>query len=211
MHQLTRPSSPGCLRRYRYGRNTWCDVSPDEKTEIWRSLDLMQGYRCAYCEASLKMKSGQPEGHIEHFRQRKHHPQGTFDWQNLFGSCNRQESCGKHKDRQCYDHLDLIKMDEEDPEAYLRFLPEGSVEPADHLTPEAHRRATETIRVFNLNGPLREIRANHLIGYRQTAEELLAFAAEFEESEWRALLEEELRAIKGQPFETAIRHVLQVP
>ncbi|NEX17772.1 MAG: TIGR02646 family protein [Halochromatium sp.] len=104
MHQLTRPSAPGCLRRYRYGRNTWCDVSPDEKTEIWRSLDLMQDYRCAYCEASLKTKSGQPEGHIEHFRQRKHHPQGTFDWQNLFGSCNRQESCGKHKDRQCYDH-----------------------------------------------------------------------------------------------------------
>ena len=34
-------------------------------------------------------------------------------------------------------------------------------------------------------------------------------ALEFEESEWLPFLEEELQAIAGQPFETAIRHVLQ--
>ena len=35
------------------------------------------------------------------------------------------------------------------------------------------------------------------------------FAEEFDEDEWRPLLDAELEAIAGAPFETAIRHVLQ--
>ena len=71
------------------------------------------------------------------------------------------------------------------------------------------RKANETIRIFNLNGSLRQIRETHVIGYLQTAKEIAEMALEFEESEWLPFLEEELQAIAGQPFETAIRHVLQ--
>ena len=94
MHQLNRPPAPACLSRYRHGRDTWGAVGPAEKTEIWASLNEMQMSRCAYCEGAF------PDNpHIVHFRQRSRYVEGTFDWQNLFGSCNKQDSCGKHKDQ----------------------------------------------------------------------------------------------------------------
>ena len=116
-----------------------------------------------------------------------------------------------HKDRQTYDHSVLIKVDDEDPEHFFHYLADGLVLPADHLSPAERLRAEETIRVFNLNGPLRQTRKSHLMGYVQTAEEIVSLAMEFEDSDWRPLLDEELSAISGKPFETAIRHVLQIP
>jgi uncharacterized protein (TIGR02646 family) len=210
MHQLIRPAAPLCLHHYRHGQNNWRDVKSDEKTEIWARLNAMQGNRCAYCECAIRTGPDNHHAHIEHFRQRSRHPQGTFEWYNLFGSCNHPESCGTHKDKQIYHHRDLIKADQENPEHYLRFLPDGQVVPANNLDPKEVQRANETIRVFNLNGSLRQIRENHVMGYLNTAEELLGLSEVFEEEEWRPFLEQELRAISGQPFETAIRHVLQI-
>ena len=210
MHQLNRPPAPLCLNRYRHGQNNWGDVKSNEKTEIWAGLNEMQSNRCAYCECAIRTGRDNHHAHIEHFRQRSCHPQGTFDWYNLFGSCNRADSCGKHKDKQTYNHYDLIKVDQENPEHYFRFEPDGQVVPADNLEPHEIQRAKATIRVFNLNGSLRQIRKTYVKGYQQTAEELLGFAEIFDEEDWRPLLEQELQAIAGQPFETAIRHVLQI-
>ena len=143
------------------------------------------------------------------FRQRSRYPQGTFAWNNLFGSCNRDDSCGRHKD-QCgsYQHQDLIKPDAEDPEHFLVFLPDGSVHPRATLTPDEKRRAEETIRILNLNGVLRQIRQTEVIGYIQTAEEFAAMAQNFPEEDWLPLLQEELSNIANLPYATAIRHVL---
>jgi len=127
----------------------------------------------------------------------------------LFGSCNRSDSCGKYKDRLPeYNHTDLIKVDEDDPEEYLEFLPDGNVVPAKDLNPQQKHRAKETIRIFNLNGSLRQIRKTAVIGYLQTAEELASYAVEFDEADWSPLLKEELEQIKNLPFTTAIKHVL---
>lgn len=183
---------------------------PADKTEIWASLNLMQLNRCAYCECQIHTGPNSHHAHVEHFRQRSRYPQGTFDWNNLFGSCNRSDSCGKHKDSQAYQPQVLIKADQENPEYFLRFLSDGQVTPADSLTTQERHRAEETIRIFNLNGSLRQIRETYVVGYQQTAEEFLTLANEFDEDEWRPLLEQELKAIAGQPFETAIRHVLQI-
>ena len=210
MHQLDRPPAPDCLSNYQHGRDNWGRVTPADKTKIWASLNVMQGNRCAYCECHIRTEPDSHHAHIEHFRQRSRHPQGTFDWNNLFGSCNRPDSCGKHKDGQAYQPQDLIKADQENPEYYLRFLPDGQVAPADNLTEQERHRAKETIRIFNLNGSLRQIRETYVMGYRDTAEEFLALADEFDEDDWRPLLEQELKALAGQPFETAIRHVLQI-
>lgn len=210
MHHLNRPPAPRCLIRYRHGQNNWGDVRNEDKAEIWAGLNEMQGNRCAYCECEIRTGPHNHHAHIEHFRQRNRHPQGTFEWYNLFGSCNRAESCGKHKDKQAYNHQDLIKADTENPEHYLRFLPDGQVVPADNLEPQEIKRAEETIRVFNLNGSLRQIRETYVKGYQQTAKELLNLAEVFDEEDWRPLLEQELTAIAGQPFETAIRHILKI-
>ena len=100
MYLLKRPDIPTCLHEYGYGRNTWADVIPEHKEKIWLQLDVMQKYRSAYCEAELNTKQRSRKAHIEHFRQRSRYRKGIFEWSNLFGSCNRQESCGKFKDKQ---------------------------------------------------------------------------------------------------------------
>ncbi len=211
MHKLVRPIPPLCLSQYQYGRDNWSNVLPEHKSEIWLKLDEMQKHRCAYCEAAIQTERENSNSHIEHFRQRKPScfPQGTFLWSNLFGSCNRQDSCGKHKDHlPPYNHQDLIKMDVEDPEHFLEFLVDGNVVPAKGLNQNEKHRAEETIRIFNLNGALRQIRETAVKGYMQTAEEFATYAEEFDEAEWLPLLQAELEQIKSLPFATAIKHAL---
>jgi len=209
MHKLNRPIPPDCLNQYQHGRHNWSNVTPEHKSEIWLKLDEMQQHRCAYCEIVIKTAREDCNSHIEHFRQCNRYPQGTFEWTNLFGSCNRQDSCGKYKDRlPVYNFHYLIKMDDEDPETFLVFLPDGNVAPIEGLTDNNKKRAEETIRIFNLNGSLRQIRETAIKGYIQTAEELVALAAEFDEEDWLPLLQDELEEIKDLPFTTAIKHIL---
>ena len=215
MHKLTRPIPPACLSRYDYRTQKWGEVTETDKGEIWLKLDEMQGKRCAYCEAAIVTTKVGSTSHIEHFEQRKPtaSPEKTYLWSNLFGSCNRSNSCGKHKDNQTYRPADLIKPDIDDPDNFLVFVDDGTVQPKVGLTPAEKNRAVETIRIFNLNGSLAAIRERELKGYIQTAEslaELLKLAAEFEDGlqEYQTELDNELAAIQGLPFETAIRHIL---
>lgn len=173
--------------------------------EIWTGLDAMQHGRCAYCEAALSAENR----HIEHFRQRHYYPQGTFDWHNLFGSCSRRDSCGKHKDRVgAYPHQNLIKPDVEDPEHFLLFIPIGSVHARANLSAAERLRAEETIRILHLNGPLQAIRREVLRHYVETAEILAEVALQEGEEAARLLLQEELDAVEQLPHVTAIRHLL---
>ncbi len=208
MHKLTRPAAPSCLRKYSYKKHQWKDVNSEDKSEIWYQLDQMQSKRCAYCESAIVTTQKGSTSHIEHFQQRARARKETFTWDNFFGSCNRQDSCGKHKDEQQYQPADLIKPDIEDPEQLLVFAPDGSVHPKADLSDADKHRADETIRIFNLNGSLQEIRKFEVIGYVQTAEYIAEIAAEYGPEEWQPLLQEELEKIQDLPFETAIRHIL---
>ena len=212
MHKLQRSTAPACLKGYKHGRDKWDQVSAQDKNEIWLKIDEMQKNLCAYCECKICTAPGKRNAHLEHFRQRRSdcYPEGTFLWSNLFASCNRENSCGKHKDKQLpYVYQNLIKADQDDPEDYLSFLPDGSVVPVGKLNSHQRKRAEETIRIFNLNGPLRQIRKSQISGYIQTAEELAAYAAEYDEAEWLPIFRDEMEKIKGLPFATAIRHTIQ--
>ncbi|GHU08745.1 hypothetical protein AGMMS50225_07950 [Betaproteobacteria bacterium] len=209
MHKLERGDAPTCLRHYQHGRDGWSQVSPADKTAIWRELDDMQGARCAYCEADI---SNPDNKHIEHFQQRRRFPQGTFDWNNLFGSCSREDSCGKHKDRcGAYTPEDIVKPDVDDPEHFFVFVSDGTIAIRHGLNPQDQQRARETLRVFNLNnqsGPLRYMRQQAVAGYIQATKEWSELAVECDQSEWLPLLKEELAAIAHLPFATVIKHVL---
>lgn len=210
MHFLNRNTAPGCLGNYRHGVNAWdknCPTS-QERADIWAALEAMQGRRCAYCECSLDAH-GQ---HIEHFRQRGRYPQGTFDWQNLFGSCEREDSCGKHKDTcGAYNHADLIKPDTEDPEHFFLFAADGTIALRPHLTPQEQHRARETLRIFNLDvmhGPLRAMRKIAAIPYQQTAEVICDLAETYARDQWLPFWEAEVAQTRDLPFCTVIKHTL---
>lgn len=206
LHRIHEPRSG--LKRYRHGQDKWSHTCPtqEERQDIWTALELMQGDRCAYCEGPM----GTDNRHIEHFRQRRTYPKGTFDWSNLFGSCNRAGSCGKAKD-QCgsYPPDVLIKPDVDDPDAFLVFTPSGTVEPRAGLNRIDRHRACETIRILGLDGALNEIRRAELCGYLQTLEYFVEYAEAFpEDEEWVKELQREVDNTSHLPFATAIRHVL---
>jgi len=211
MRLLNRGPAPPCLANYQHGVHQWTNLSPTwvEREDIRAALETMQGRRCAYCEGDLYVH-GQ---HIEHFRQRGRYPQGTFDWDNLFWSCDREDSCGKHKDK-CgvYPPADLIKPDDEDPEHFFLFASNGTIAiRTATLTAQEQHRAAETLRIFNLDaerGALRFMRQAHCAGYRQTVEELQTISATWPHEEWLPFLNEEIARTSHLPFCTAIKHTL---
>lgn len=209
MHKLQRGAAPACLDRYQHGRDNWGDLSGKDKAEIWQKLEAMQGKRCAYCEIAII----EGHRHIEHFIQKGRDPRVTFQWSNIFGSCNRNESCGRHKDS-CgtYNAADLLKTDVDDSDDFLVFVSDGTIVPRVGLDAAQRRRAKETLRVFNLdaqNGALRQMRRSAVAGYIQTAEELWSLRHEFPEDEWQQLLDKELTDTAYLPFVTAIHHTLR--
>lgn len=210
MHKLQRGAAPVCLIRYQHGRDNWSAVTRDDKLEIWRELEVMQGVRCAYCESEI----GDGNRHIEHFRQKGRDATVTFLWSNVFGSCNSEDSCGKHKDNcGAYNPGDLLKPDVDDADDYFIFVSDGSIAPRADLDAARKQRAEETLRIFNLaaqHGALRQRRRVAVLGHLQTVEDIseLAELDPNNETQWQQWLELELQATAHLPFATAIRHAL---
>lgn len=204
MRRLERGPAPTCLADYDFHDNRWDSVSSSDKRIIWDGLDRMQQGRCAYCERELE--SG--KRHIEHFRPRSLEPGLTFVWENLFGSCQSQGSCGHYKDAEGkpYHPDDLIKPDEEDPEHFLVFDFHGGVSPRQGLSEEEARRASETIRVLNLDGGVRAARRSLLKHYADYLEEIMLWG--FPDEEVDAVFEDVLQQSEKGPFPTAVRQVL---
>lgn len=207
MHKLDRGAAPRCLSQYTHRKHNWSDLPPADRESIWQSLEAMQGLRCAYCEGL----AGPGGRHLEHFEQRRSKPQSTFLWDNILGSCNRNDSCGKHKDRQKYARKDLIKPDAEDPEAYFLVVgTTGEIAVRDGLGDRDRHRARETIRVLNLNGALSEIRKVRISPYVQDGLEARSWLASGQATieEIADFFKEEISATADSPYATAIRHTL---
>lgn len=206
LERTSRPAPP-CLGQYQHGEHLWKDVSPDDKQEIRTHLEAMQGRRCAYCEGDIDAL-GQ---HIEHFRRKSQFPALTFDWANLFWSCDQTDSCGHFKDHGAgmYSVSDLINPCCDDPEAFFIFQADGTISVRHGLSEEDRHRANETLRVFSLDadwGRLRAMRKAAVSGYILSADE--AFDAGYTPAEIQEHFAQELQFARNLPFYTAVRHVL---
>lgn len=209
MRKLDRATcqSPQCLGSYRHGTHSWDDVSSAHKAEIRAQLERMQGKRCAYCEGDVQVL-GQ---HIEHFRRKSRHPALTFDWANLFWSCDQSDSCGHYKDHGAgnYNVSDLVDPCSDDPDAYFVFRSDGTIGVRSGLSARDQHRAAETLRVFSLDadwGRLRAMRKCAVSGYVKDADE--AFEAGLSTDDIREYFADVIEYAKNLPFYTAIRHVL---
>ena len=213
MHFLDRNqvSTPACLFNPPDGR-TYSHLRGAETEEIRRELLALQGQRCAYCER--RTGDQRDHGHIEHFRDQSGHDHLTLDWNNMFWSCNDEQTCGKHKDKCCkvegprrrFEPADLIDPAVDDPETYLLFVSDGTVAPRSELDDDARRRALETIRVFHLNDSayLTRAREDALRPFTRSVNALIALGAE----PFRQYIASELQIASEVPFGTAIKHFL---
>lgn len=234
MHKLDRSKIPApvCLTGFDYHTQTWNDFRGPCRKQVRLALQRIQGQqiatnnaddeaeqiaglRCAYCEGPI-FKGG----HLEHFcRKNRRHPDGypelTFAWDNLFLSCDSREHCGHFKDRPAaepYDAHDLVKPDQDDPDAFFFFCSSGAVYVRDRAgMSDAHRyRASETIRVFNLDCPtLRGARCKALKRYSRgpstPLDELMDWDPELRE----LYIREELENTSWDPYATTIRHFFE--
>lgn len=199
--------TPPCLISYQAGTHLWNDVTPEHKAEIRAHLETMQDHRCAYCEGDINVL-GQ---HIEHFRRKSLHPALTFDWNNLFWSCDQTDSCGHFKDHGAgpYNVTDLVNPCCDDPDTFFIFQADGTISVRRDISEDDKRRAAETLRVFSLDaewGRLRAMRKAAVSGYVDDAN--TAFNEGWPPDDIRAYFAEELDYARNLPFYTAIRHVL---
>jgi len=216
MHYLDRASvpEPQCLQAFSHTTHIWDDVGSQCKTAIRESLRAMQGPRCAYCEASVEFS----DRHIEHFRRKGGNGQFrnlTFDWSNLFLSCDGPRHCGHYKDNPRtgpgpYSPSDLVKPDVEEPDNFLYFYSNGRVEPRSGTLEAIAKRANETIRVFNLDaGQLRHPRERAVAKYIAHLDRDRAELATWSDADRRAYFDSEIAETADRPFATAIRHYLE--
>jgi uncharacterized protein (TIGR02646 family) len=201
-------AAPACLATYQHPAHNWNHVRPQDKDEIRTHLEQMQGRRCGYCEGPLDAL-GQ---HIEHFRRKKHFPELTFSWTNLYWSCDRTDSCGHYKDHGAgeYNVNDLVEPCVDDPDQFFRFRTDGTISIRPGLSPGAQSKAEETLRVFNLNpkwGRLRNMRKAAVSPYVAFVDRDLEFSI----NELQEFFSDELSQAVTLPFYTAIRHVLTEP
>lgn len=212
MHKLDRIliTEPPCLAGYDHQIHTWDDVRSGDKQQIRESLAQLQDVRCAYCEGTIYA-----DGHIEHFRRKNphHFPHLTFVWSNLFRSCGSFDHCGHYKDRPGaaqYDPNVLVKPDEYEPDDYFYIHSTGEIRHRSGISADDQLRATETIRVFNLDcGPLRSARRRALRIYEQRAMGILEGLMEFDELTRRDFIAGEIHATRLEPHGTVIRHYFE--
>jgi uncharacterized protein (TIGR02646 family) len=149
--------------------------------------------------------------HIEHFWRKSVHPAKTFDWKNLYWSCDQTDSCGHFKDHGAgaYDVNQLVDPCCDDPDLFFRFRSDGTIDVQLGLSPADKHKAEETLRVFGLCaqwGRLRNMRKAAVSGYLEDVRE--AIKAGFGPDDLVEYFEETLQEIATLPFSTAIRHVL---
>jgi len=207
----TRVSAPSCLAKLGATQCTWDDVTYDQREEMRESLKQLDESRCAYCEVYVQHL----QCHIEHFQTQRRSPQLRFEWGNLFLSCNRNHTCGTHKDnspetrQRKYIVEDLVKPDEEDPERFIQFYADGTIRVRAGIGDRDKRRAEETLRVFNLrHGGLRKMREIAVNNYLNAQFEFFEFLDSLSVVEQEVFLQGEIRETEKDEYVTTIKHFL---
>jgi len=120
-------------------------------------LEDEQSNQCAYTELPLEYEKN--NSHIEHLKRKDSafYPELTFEWSNLFVSCNSDDFGGKYKDGKYLkgktkaDNALIINPSLENPNEYFELTNWGELTIKADLQGIAKTKAEETIKAFNLN------------------------------------------------------------
>jgi len=122
-------------------------------------LENEQFNQCAYTELPLKYKNN--NSHIEHLKRKDSafFPELTFEWSNLFVSCNFDDFGGKYKDmtylkgKSRKDNELILNVSLENPSAFFDLKEYGELTIKEGLNANEKMKAKITIDAFNLNHP----------------------------------------------------------
>lgn len=120
-------------------------------------LENEQGNQCAYTELPLELEKN--NSHIEHLKRKDStfFPELTFEWSNLFISCNSDDFGGKYKDGKYLkgktkaDNALILNPALENPIDFFELKNWGELTIKEGLHGTAKIKAEETIKAFNLN------------------------------------------------------------
>ncbi len=190
-----RPTSPVALRRRKSAWTArWKTIvaagaggdwaTRQAKMALKGPLLALTWNKCAFCEGRL---GSQAYPQIEHYVSRKIDPDRAFEWTNLLPVCPVCNTSKGHADHQG----SLLKPDSEDPEPFFWIGPEGGISPHPGLSAEDAHRASETIRLCNLDrGELRENRqeiANRVRRWLERISQHVGGLKGLEREEWDEL------------------------
>jgi uncharacterized protein (TIGR02646 family) len=128
--------------RFQSGRGEW--ATRQAKQVLGVALRALAHGKCVYCESALEVTAYLA---IDHYVAKTVAEELSFEWTNLLPAC---QICNTAKGQQDHKGV-LLKPDVDDPEPYFWIHPDtGRLEPHPTLDDKRARRASETIRLCNL-------------------------------------------------------------
>jgi uncharacterized protein (TIGR02646 family) len=136
----------------------WDDLDSLVRTNTRKYiLEEEQYNQCAYTELPLEYKKN--NSHIEHLKRKDgaFFPEQTFEWSNLFVSCNSSDFGGKYKDEKYLngktrtDNALILNPALENPTYFFDLKNWGEITIKGDLQEIERTKAEETIKAFNLN------------------------------------------------------------
>lgn len=166
-------------------RAAW-DKFTDKGDLLFHTLLREQFGLCCYTDMNLadyKINHG-ISSHFEHEQPKSVYPAQTYTDNNLLRSVlssddlqhysGAERFAGHHK-LSNYDPSKFISPQSVDCAKYFVYLPDGSVEPSAHLTPDERDNAIYTRDLLNLNAPfLKAEREKWLVEIKNVVDELVA-------------------------------------
>lgn len=135
-------------------------------------LESEQDSLCAYCE--MRITSDRDKSNIDHYVKRALDPTLTLKYSNLLVSCNSNNRCSHHKDKNLKDisfYSKIINPVCDNPEDYFDYLTTGEIYPKNNGDKISFEKAKSTIDIFQLNQKiLVERRGNYSHGIKQSVE-----------------------------------------
>ena len=132
-------------------------------------LEEEQYNQCAYTELPLEYEKN--NSHIEHLKRKDSafFPELTFEWSNLFVSCNSSDFGGKYKDEKYLkgktkaDNELILNPNLENPNDFFELRKWGELTIKMDLEGKEKTKAEETIKAFNLNHNSLQARRKEMI------------------------------------------------
>ncbi len=121
---------------------------------------LLEEQEC-YCGYTELLLDADGDAHIDHYKQRRTHPELCFNWDNYIVATNDEEFGAKYKDNTTFKGLNKANSDSlfneilnpvtDKAEDYFEYTEFGSIVPKKDLDLLQQEKAKKTIEVFNLD------------------------------------------------------------